>query len=457
MGVALDPPARQAGRARRAASSAAGNAGATERLPVPAGPWKGRRGTPLRGRRAAPSMARACGWCSVPARSIARGRMCRRAARLITVEGIDGAGKSTLAAGLATSLRETSSCCASRAAGAAERLRALVKDPALRSARGPRRCSTRRRAPSSSRRRCDRARGRAARAARPLRRLLARLPGRRPRPRRRCRRAINAFATGGLRARPHAPAALPSGGRPRAPGGRGDAPDRLEQEGDDFFAASARLRPARGGRPERLHVSTRAEAPPGAVLGLLRARAGLAVPVGVGLVQGQCVGEDHLESPSRAPIRAPRGSVRSRRRAARGRRAGPGPRSTGTVAGDAFDRLDHLAHGEARADAEVEDPVRRRMRRVDREHVRVDRGPRRGCSRGRRCRRGSGNRCRRGDCPAGRRGLQDVGDQMGLGLVVLAVAAVAPADVEVAQGDRAEAVGATLSPIIRSTASLEPP
>ena len=52
---------------------------------------------------------------------------------LITVEGIDGAGKSTLVAGLAEALREHDPVVLREPGGVelAERLRALVKDPAL--------------------------------------------------------------------------------------------------------------------------------------------------------------------------------------------------------------------------------------------------------------------------------------------------------------------------------------
>ena len=52
---------------------------------------------------------------------------------LITVEGIDGAGKSTLVAGLADALREHDPVVLREPGGVelAERLRALVKDPAL--------------------------------------------------------------------------------------------------------------------------------------------------------------------------------------------------------------------------------------------------------------------------------------------------------------------------------------
>jgi dTMP kinase len=52
---------------------------------------------------------------------------------LITVEGIDGAGKSTLVAGLADALRDRDPVVLREPGGVelSERLRSLVKDPAL--------------------------------------------------------------------------------------------------------------------------------------------------------------------------------------------------------------------------------------------------------------------------------------------------------------------------------------
>ena len=68
--------------------------------------------------------------------------------RLITIEGIDGAGKTTLAAALLEALAGAAStwrCCASRAAcAAAERMRELVKDPGLRDRRSCRGAAVRR-------------------------------------------------------------------------------------------------------------------------------------------------------------------------------------------------------------------------------------------------------------------------------------------------------------------------
>src|SRR5215831_13877911 len=93
------------------------------RLPVPAGPWKryAWEGSP-RGGSAGPSTARACGCESMPGRIPAgslAGRLPAifghpRGARygagvargtLVSIEGLDGAGKSTLAEALAAELR----------------------------------------------------------------------------------------------------------------------------------------------------------------------------------------------------------------------------------------------------------------------------------------------------------------------------------------------------------------
>ena len=106
---------------------------------------------------------------------------------LITIEGLDGAGKTTLARALADALRsrgrEVELLREPGGVELSERIRELVKDPVARaSTRAPRRSSTPRRGRSSS----PSASGRCwsegvDRAPRPLRRLLARLPGRRAR------------------------------------------------------------------------------------------------------------------------------------------------------------------------------------------------------------------------------------------------------------------------------------
>ena len=88
------------------------------------------------------TVARACGWRSVPASigpTIAAGRVVHGSAmargRLITIEGLDGAGKTTLAAGLVDALaRRGTAVELLREPGGvelSERIRALVKDPGL--------------------------------------------------------------------------------------------------------------------------------------------------------------------------------------------------------------------------------------------------------------------------------------------------------------------------------------
>jgi dTMP kinase len=164
--------------------------------------------------------------------------------RLITIEGIDGAGKTTLATALHTALRERGvNAELLREPGGvalAERIRALVKDAALEIS--------------------DRAEALLYAAAR------AQLVGERVEPALAAGRwvlldryvdsslayqgagralgveavrAINDFATGGVRAdRTLLLAIDPAAGRARR-GGREEHPDRLEREADAFFAAIA--------------------------------------------------------------------------------------------------------------------------------------------------------------------------------------------------------------------------
>jgi dTMP kinase len=159
---------------------------------------------------------------------------------LITIEGIDGAGKSTLAAGLAAALPGAVLLREPGGVALAERVRAVVKDPALRVG--------------------ARAEALLYAAAR------AQLVEEAVRPRLEAGetvlldrfvdsslayqgagrglgveavRAINDFATGGLV--PDATLLLrldPALARARM-GARGEAVDRLEAEGEDFFAAIA--------------------------------------------------------------------------------------------------------------------------------------------------------------------------------------------------------------------------
>jgi dTMP kinase len=164
--------------------------------------------------------------------------------RLITIEGLDGAGKTTLARGIADALRtrgvEAQLLREPGGVAASEQIRTLVKDPDLRV--GPR---------------AEALLYAAARAqlveealAPALERgewiLLDRFVDSSLAYQGAGRalgieaiRAINAFATGGLA--PDRTLLLridPALGRTRQDG-RGEAPDRLEQEADDFFAAIA--------------------------------------------------------------------------------------------------------------------------------------------------------------------------------------------------------------------------
>jgi dTMP kinase len=180
--------------------------------------------------------------------------------RLITIEGIDGAGKSTLAAGLLDALRERSiDVTLMREPGgvaASERIRELVKDPGLRIG--------------------DRAEALLYAAAR------AQLIEELLRPTLETGAwvlldrfvdsslayqgvgrglgveavaAINAFATGGLSAdRTLLLRISPAAGRARA-GERGEQPDRLELEADTFFARIAAGYDAlAAAEPERIRV-----------------------------------------------------------------------------------------------------------------------------------------------------------------------------------------------------------
>jgi dTMP kinase len=164
--------------------------------------------------------------------------------RLITIEGLDGAGKTTLARGIMDALharginvellREPGGVAAS------ERIRTLVKDPGLRV--GPRAEALLYAAARAQL--VEEALAPALEAGRWI--LLDRFVDSSLAYQGAGRalgieqvRAINAFATGGLA--PDRTLLLridPALGRSRQDG-RGEAPDRLEQEADDFFAAIA--------------------------------------------------------------------------------------------------------------------------------------------------------------------------------------------------------------------------
>jgi len=160
---------------------------------------------------------------------------------LITIEGIDGAGKSTLAAALADALPGAVLLREPGGVALAERVREVVKDPALRvGARAEALLY---------------AAARAQLVEEALAPLLARgttvvldrfvdsslaYQGAGRALGIEAVRAINDFATGGLR--PDRTLLLrldPALARERADG-RGEAVDRLEAEGEEFFAAIAR-------------------------------------------------------------------------------------------------------------------------------------------------------------------------------------------------------------------------
>jgi dTMP kinase len=191
--------------------------------------------------------------------------------RLITIEGLDGAGKTTLAEGLLQALRERGVAIELlREPGGvelSERIRALVKDPALRV--------------DGAAEALLYAAARAQLVAERVRPLLgagtwvlldrfvdsslayqgaARGLGIE------AVRAVNLFATGGLT--PERTLLLdldPATGRARQ-AGRGEAPDRLEQEDEAFFESiAAAYRALAAAEPDRIRTLD-ATAAPDAVL-----------------------------------------------------------------------------------------------------------------------------------------------------------------------------------------------
>ena len=177
---------------------------------------------------------------AAPARTllrVARGR-------LITIEGIDGAGKSTLAAGLRDALaaRGVDAVALREPGGVAvgERIRELVKDPALEiDARAEALLYAASRAalvgavvePAL-------AAGRWVLLDRYIDSSLA-YQGAGRGLGVEAVRAINEFATGGLRADRTLLLVIDPGAGHARRGGRGGGVDRLEREGDAFFAAIA--------------------------------------------------------------------------------------------------------------------------------------------------------------------------------------------------------------------------
>jgi dTMP kinase len=159
---------------------------------------------------------------------------------LITIEGIDGAGKSTLAAGLAAALPDAVLLREPGGVALAERVRELVKDPALRvGARAEALLFAAARAQV-----VEEAVRPVLEAGRTV--LLDRFVDSSLAYQGAGRglgvdavRAINDFGTGGLVAdRTLLLRVEPAVARARL-GGRGEVVDRLEAEGDDFFDAIA--------------------------------------------------------------------------------------------------------------------------------------------------------------------------------------------------------------------------
>ncbi len=187
--------------------------------------------------------------------------------RLITIEGLDGAGKTTLAEGLVAALRSDARAVELlREPGGvelSERIRELVKDPALRvDPRAEALLYAAARAQLVEERVSPLLDGRDVGAARPLRRLLARLPGRRARAGRRGGRRAQPFGTGGLVPDRTLLLRVDPATRGARQDVRGEAPDRLEREDDDFFAAiGAAYDELAAAEPERVRVLDAGAAP----------------------------------------------------------------------------------------------------------------------------------------------------------------------------------------------------
>lgn len=191
---------------------------------------------------------------------------------LVTIEGLDGAGKTTLAAGLVAALRDRGvDAELLREPGGvelSERVRALVKDPALRvDPRAEALLYAAARAQLVSERVAPMlAAGRWVLLDRFVDSSLA-YQGAGRSLGVDAVRAINDFGTGGLTpARTLLLRIDPAAGRARAEV-RGEAPDRLEQEGEAFFAEIARCYDElAAAEPERIHVLD-ASLPPDELVG----------------------------------------------------------------------------------------------------------------------------------------------------------------------------------------------
>ena len=192
-----------------------------------------------------------------------------RTGRLITVEGLDGAGKTTLVAGLTRELaargRELMVLREPGGVELSERIRELVKDPELTvDPRAEALLYAAARAQLVAEQLVPLLDERAVGAARPLRRLLARLPGRGARARHRGHPVAQRVRHRRPDARPHAAAADRPGGRRARIADR--EPDRLEQAGEAFFAAvAAAYDELAAAEPDRIAV-IEADRPPEQVL-----------------------------------------------------------------------------------------------------------------------------------------------------------------------------------------------
>jgi dTMP kinase len=175
---------------------------------------------------------------------------------LVTIEGLDGAGKTTLAAGLAQRLPDAVLLREPGGVEASERVRDLVKDPALRiGARAEALLYAAARAQLVEERLSpELAAGKLVLLDRFVDSSLAYQGAGRELGVEEVA-AINAFATGGLK--PALTLLLridPAAGRARQ-SGRDESPDRLEREGGDFFARIAAAYDAlAAAEPERFRV-----------------------------------------------------------------------------------------------------------------------------------------------------------------------------------------------------------
>lgn len=194
---------------------------------------------------------------------------------LITIEGIDGAGKSTLAAGLAGALPGAVLLREPGGVALAERVRAVVKDPSLQvGARAEALLYAAARAQLVEEAVAPAlARGQLVILDRFVDSSLA-YQGAGRGLGVEAVRAINDFGSGGLR--PDRTLLLrldPAIARARA-AGRGEAVDRLEAEGDGFFATIARAYDElAAAEPERFVVLDAARAPDELLADALRALA----------------------------------------------------------------------------------------------------------------------------------------------------------------------------------------